>query len=119
MAEIKAVMTELLNPGEAQAWKVVWANMLAADTAEAVKLLGFNDRSVQVEGTFGSATITMNGSLDGTNFRGLRDPSSTALTFTTAGLKAVLEAATSIKPATSGGDGTSSLTVTMIFTRQR
>lgn len=119
MSEIKATITELQNAGFGDAYKVVWPLLAGSDTGEAVELFGFNDRSVQVEGTFDSGTVTMKGSNDSTNFEGVRDPSSTALTFTTAGLKGVLEACRQMKPVVSGGGGSCSLTVTMICARTR
>jgi hypothetical protein len=53
-----------------------------ADTGIAIDMTDYADRSVQVEGTFGSATITIEGSNDGTNWETLRDPQGVALTFT-------------------------------------
>lgn len=74
------------------------------------------DRCVQVSGTFGGATITMQGSLDGSTWATLSDPTGTALTFTAAGLKGISEAAKFIRPLLSGGSG-SSVTV-RLFVRK-
>lgn len=119
MAEVKATITELQTAGLGDAYKVVWPLLAGTDTGEAVALYGYNDRSVQVEGTFDSGTVTMKGSNDSTNFEGIRDPSSTALTFAAAGLKGVLEAVVQMKPVVSGGGGSCALTVTMICARTR
>lgn len=116
MATVKAVWTELPNAGEGEAWRVQWPLLAGSDDGEAIVLNAYRDRSVQAEGTFDSGTVTMKGSNDGgTNFEGVRDPSSTALTFTAAGLKGVLEAAHKIKPVVSGGGGSCAITVTMFL----
>lgn len=119
MATVKAVWTELPNAGEGEAWKVQWPLLAGSDDGEPITLHQYRDRSVQVEGTFDSGTVTMKGSNDGTNYEGVRDPSSTALTFTAAGLKGVLEAVRHIKPVVSGGGGSCSLTITMYLGRTR
>lgn len=72
-----------------------------------VKLIGSGDRTIQVTGTFGGGTIILEGSLDGTNYFQLKDPSSTNISFTAAGLKAVLEGVTWIRPRVTAGTGVS------------
>lgn len=72
----------------------------------------FQDRSVQVFGTFGGATVTIEGSNDdGTTWATLNDPFGNALSFTAAGLKAITELPQYIRPNVSGAGGTTSLTV--------
>lgn len=71
-------------------------------------------RSICVEGTFDSATVTISGSNDGTNYHTLHDLQGNALTFTTAGLKSVEEATLWIKCSHTGGTATEALTVTLI-----
>lgn len=78
----------------------------------AATFVGAGDRVIQVTGTFGvGGTIIVEGSLDGTNWFQLRDPSSTAISFTAAGLKAILEAPPYVRPRVTAGDGTTSITV--------
>lgn len=85
------------------------ANGESGDTPAADILSG--DRVMQVTGTFGAAgTIIAEGSLDGTNWFQLRDPSSTLISFTAAGGKAILEAVPFVRPRVTGGDGTTALT---------
>ncbi len=114
-----ATITELPHAGDGGAFKVVWTGLAGTDDGEAVELKGYYDRSIQVEGTFDGGTVTIKGSNDGTNYEGVRDPSSTALTFAAAGLKGVLEAVHQIKPVVSGGGANCSLTVTMFAVRTR
>ena len=66
----------------------------------------FADKTVHVTGTFGGATVTIEGSNDGTNFVTLNDAGGSALSFTSAGLKTILENPLEIRPKTAGGSGT-------------
>lgn len=56
------------------------------------------DRSVQVTGTFGGGTVLIEGSNDGVNWVTLNDLSVSALSFTVAGLKQILELTRYIRP---------------------
>ena len=88
-----------------------WDSMANGDSGESARSVRAGDRCVQVLGTFGTGgTIIVEGSLDGTNWFQLRDPSGTLISFTAAGGKAVLEAAPYIRPRVTGGDGTTALT---------
>lgn len=89
-------------------WIATWAVMGNADTGLPVSMGGASDRSVQVTGTFGGATVTVQGSNDGTNYFTLADPQGNALTWTSANrLEAILELTRYIRAITSGGTGTS------------
>lgn len=116
---VNPVLTELPQANDGfRAWRVQWAAMPENSVGAAVDLVEFTDRSVQVEGTFGSGgTVVVQGSNDGTNFETLRDPSSTSLSLTSAGIHGILEMTGLIQPQVSGGDGTTSLTVTMFMRR--
>lgn len=121
MATRTAVMTEVpLAGGEGIAYLVTWSGLLNGDDGEPVTLPGFNDRSVQVEGTFGSGgSARVQGSLDGTNFETLHDPGGNALDMTAASIKAVLEATVKTRPKITAGDGSTSLVVSILFNRTR
>jgi hypothetical protein len=89
----------------------------AGDGAQGLGFLaGFADKSVAVTGTFGSATLVIQGSNDGTNWFTLTDPNGNLLSFTSAPshLLEVTESVIMLQPSTSGG-GTQSLTVAMFF----
>lgn len=72
------------------------------------------DRSVQVTGTFDGCTVTIQGSLDGTNWFTLNDLQSTALTFTSARLEGVSEICTFIRPLVSAAGAATSITVNLV-----
>lgn len=114
-----------LNPVQTylgHAFFVQWPNMSTGDVGQVWTSPVAADRSVQVEGTFGGATVTIQGSnefdltdhqvLSSANFETLRDPASANLTFAAAGLKQVLETTLGIRPSVAAGAG-SGLNVSM------
>lgn len=79
---------------------------------------GRADRSVQVTGTFGAGgNLRIEGSNDGTNYATLTDPQGNALDFTTAKIEQVSEITRYLRPRVTAGDGTTSLTVTIMARR--
>ena len=116
---IQPVLTELPWAGSGfRAWRVQWAGLANSNLGAPVDLVEFTDRSVQVEGTFGSGgTVAIQGSNDGTNFETLRDPSSTSLSLQAAGLHGILEMTGLIRPNVTAGDTSTALTVTMFMRR--
>jgi hypothetical protein len=85
--------------------------LLNGDQSSANLQPNSGDRSVQVTGTFGAGgTVIVEGSLDGTNWFQLKDAGGTLISFTAAGLKAVLEYTTYIRFNVTAGDGTTNLT---------
>jgi hypothetical protein len=112
MANINPTLNRALQGAQSVAL-ASWA-LGNADTGVAIEMTDWSDRSVQVEGTFGAATVVIQGSNDGANFETLRDPQGVALSFTSSGLKQVLETTRFIRPASSGGTATA-VTVTMVM----
>lgn len=109
MAVIPAVTTF----PEDSAIQVQWVGVTEADTFGATKVgIRYPIRAVEVEGTFGSATVLIQGSQAGVTYSTLNS-SAGALSFTSAGLKAVLENAPYLRPSHSGGTGE---TITVTFT---
>ncbi len=93
----------------------VWANMANADVGDPVEMPGSADRSVQVTGTFGAGgNLRILGSNDGVNYSVLTDPQGNALDFTSSKIEAVIELTRFIKPQVTAGDGTTSLTVSLL-----
>jgi hypothetical protein len=95
-----------------------WTPLTAADTATAIEVAGYVDKSVQFTGTFGNATVVMKGSNDGAIFENLTDPQGNDISKTAADLEQITEATRHIQPTFSGGDGTQSVSVTVFAIRR-
>lgn len=81
-----------------------WLLVPNGNTGGPVYFDHYQDRSVQVFGTFAGATITIEGSNDGgTTWNTLTDPLGNALTFTAAGMKQITELPYQIRPSVAGG----------------
>jgi len=78
----------------------------------------FADRNVQVYGTLGGASITVQGGNDGTNWYTLDDPQGVDLVLSAAGGKSISEVPALTRPFLSGGAG-SSVTVDIVCRRSR
>jgi hypothetical protein len=93
-----------------------WATLTTTDDeGQGAGYSGSGDRSVQVTGTFGAGgTLTVEGTIDGTVWATLNEPDGTALTFSAAGIKAVLEHVVAIRPHVTAGDGTTDLDVSLV-----
>lgn len=119
MATITATMAKVNDGGMFDVYLASWVAMGNADTGTAVAMSGASDRSVQIEGTYGGATVSFQGSNDGTNYQILTDPQGNALTWTSSNrLEQISELTRFVRPITSGGTGTS-LTVTLLLKGQR
>lgn len=68
--------------------------------------------SVQASGTFGGATVVLQGSNDGVTYATLKDTAGDDLSFTAAGYVEFTSAAVFVKPSISGGTG-DSLNITL------
>lgn len=98
-----------------------WTPVASGDTClPATGFSAFADRAIQVTGTFGASTpsVAIQGTLDGTNYAALRDPQGTTIAITAAGIKQIQENVRGLKPVFTGGDGTSSLTITVLARRR-
>jgi hypothetical protein len=107
---------------------VTWGPMTAGDTCVAIDrtsgIMAFmaqSDRSVDVDGNFAGAIVTIQGTNqwpDTGKFKTLRDPAGNNLSFSTADLRQVLEVSAAIQPAISSGSGSTSLTVALLLVRR-
>lgn len=84
-----------------------WAALAGAESGLGAQFSGRPDRTVQVSGTFGSATVILEGSNDNVTWFALTKPGNTPISFTSAGGCAIVEAAVFIRPTSSGGTGSS------------
>lgn len=89
----------------------------SGDTCEPVFKPATRDRCVQVFGTFGGATVTIEGSNEVDHYSALKELLGGAASFTTAGIKQLLEIPLRVKPVISGGGATTSLTVIIVQRR--
>lgn len=109
--------THLSTPTSEGNYKAVistWGPMAAGDVATPVNLREYSDRSIQVSGTFGGATIAIQGSIDGVEWGTLGNAQGDPLSFTSGRIEAVAELVAFIKPVITGGDGTTAITVSLI-----
>lgn len=102
MATIKNVDTNPIR-GVAQ---FLWEAVTEADVGAATKCAQYSDKTVQVVGTFGGSTLTMQGSNDGTNWFTLTDPAGANVAFTVTGAKLIAENPLYIRPSCTGGAST-------------
>jgi hypothetical protein len=86
---------------------LTWETLGDADTGAPYPMPYAADITVQPIGTFGGATVRLQGSNDGTNWHNMTQKGgTTALGFTATGLHSVNEMPAYIRPATVGGTGT-------------
>lgn len=111
-----AITTTTENLGDGSVTVVKFAGATTNDTTAAIEWATFGDRSVQVAGTFGGGTVTIEGSNDGSNWATLADAQGNALTITTAKIEQILEATRYMRAAVTGGTGVS-LTITVFMRR--
>jgi hypothetical protein len=118
MATIVPTFTKIRGPaGGIDAVVTTWTPLAAAgDVGQPLQRIDLSDRTVQVTGTFASATIVLEGSNDGVSYFTLSSPSGTALSFTAAGLTPVNQPVAFMRPRVTAGSG-ASLTATMTARR--
>jgi len=85
----------------------LWETVTCGDTGSWIELGDFNDNTVSAVGTFNSQTITIQGANleDKSDAFTVADITGTAITFTTAGGKLVIDAPRYIRPSFSGSSG--------------
>lgn len=91
---------------------VAWS-MAQGDTAVPFALAVYADRTIQVDGVFGGASVSIRGSNDDVNYYTLTDPQGNALSFSAGGLETIMELPYYVKPVIFGGDGTTALIINL------
>lgn len=103
--------------------KVTWPSLVAASLDGdplPENWLDYSDRSIQVKGTFGGATLTIQGSNDdGATWNTMRDAFGADLTFTAGAIKQLTEVCARMRPLVSAAGGSTDLTVVAICRRPR
>lgn len=114
------VRTATMNIVNKKQREYKWAGLLNTDTGDWLEIGNHSDKCFQVTGTFGGATVTIQGSNDplvittplSAAAATLTDPlgnNATSAASTT--MKQILENPRYIRPSVSGGDGTTVLSV--------
>lgn len=106
MATNTATVTKITDGGVSNVYLATWTAMGNADTGTSVAMSGAADRTIQFSGTFGAATIVLEGSNDGTNWATLTDPQGNAISKTTASIEQISELTRFVRVSTTGGSGT-------------
>lgn len=104
-------MALTMNTGKSHTRRIAtWTGETTAGNASIARyapLISLATASVQVGGTFGGATVALQGSNDGVTYTTLKDLSGAAMSFTSAGYAEFSSGAAFIKPLVSGGTGDS------------
>lgn len=107
-------------PGDGSVYLVTWAAMQNGDIGLPVgggdQFHDFVDRNVQLEGTLGAAgACTIEGSNSGNAYATLNDFNNNALVMNALAVKSVRETPRFTRPRITAGDGTTSLTVSLLL----
>lgn len=96
-------------------WAAIPANSDGEPKAGAQHAGQFSDKSVQVSGAFDGATVTIEGTNNGTTWEILTDAQGNPLSFTSNGLAIVAEATWKIRPVVSGGGVSTAINVHVLM----
>ena len=106
MATTPVSIARVTDGGVTNVYTITWEGVGNADVGAPAAMAGGSDRSVTMTGTFGSATVVLQGSNDGTNWFTLTDPQGSAISKTSAAMEGIVELTRFIRPSSSGGTGT-------------
>ena len=112
-----ATKTFTARPLNPQPRTIYSVTMAQNDTCSPLDVSSFGgERSIQVSGTFGGATIGLGGSNEviGAHPVALHDIDGTTIAITSANLLVVKECTGFLTPTISGGDGTTSLLISIL-----
>ena len=96
--------------------EITWDALGSNDDGASVQVASHADKTVQVTGTFSTATVALQGSNDNTNWATLNDLDGTGISVTVASLVGVRENPLYIRPLLSGG-GSPTIKVVLIAKR--
>jgi len=110
-----AVVTASIQKQSKRDMIVTWTPLLNGDTGEILNNLENRFSTVQIAGTFGAGgSVNLEGSLDGSAWTILQDPSNAAITLTSAGMVTVRDVVKYFRPNVTAGDGTTALTCILL-----
>lgn len=114
MANVTPTQTRVEGYSDLDGWSASWV-MAQGDVGVRTVFGGFADRTMQIEGIFGGASVALEGSNDGVNFHALTDPQGNVVSLVAAGIKQVTETTMFFRPRIVGGDGTTALVISAFF----
>ena len=121
MATVSAVISPV-NSYRDDAHVISWANIGTTDNVGSSEPVpGSHIKSVQFDGTFGAAaTITLEGSNNGSNWVVLTDLQGNSISKTSAAIEGIQEHTRYVRPKlASGGDGSTAIDITLFVKRIR
>jgi hypothetical protein len=95
----------------------VWTGVTSADTFQPALIPAAALKTVQIGGTLDSATVVIQGSLDGVTYFTLNDLQGSAISKTAAALEGIDEFCLYVKPSASGGGASQSVNVILMIKR--
>lgn len=111
MATVTPVM-DMLERGTLIKW--TWNALRQSDTGGVVEWARLADRSVHIYGTWGGASVVMEGSNDGSNMCQLENLKGLPISVSANALFGILQLCCHIQPRVVGGDGTTNLTAILL-----
>jgi hypothetical protein len=116
MAVPGATVTDISGDGSVFLYQ--WTITTADHTGAAMENVQWADRSAQFQGTFGGATIILEGSNDGTNYQLLKQAAGGSdISFTSAGIAQLLEVCRYLRPRLSAVGSGASIVVSLVARR--
>ena len=111
MATIDPVVVE----GDSRTFIATW-NLSNGDTGAPIRYAGAVERTVQIIGTFGGATVSLEGTLElvPTTWLPVTDVQGSVISKTSAALETITELVRHIRPVVTGGSG-SAITVLLMM----
>lgn len=96
-------------------WNTVWTGLLAGDTGQPQSIPHGSDLTLSIDGVFGGGACQWEGSNDGgVTWSILSNPQGADIIMPIAGMSAVEEQPTLVRPNMVGGDGTANVNARMI-----
>lgn len=117
MATVNGIISDV--SGDNSVKQVLWANLTTANADGApLEWAAWTDKSIHFTGTFGAGgTVKLQGSNNGSDWQDLGDPQGTAISKSAAALEQITEITRYVRPFVSAGDGSTSITATLIVRR--
>ena len=99
MADISPIINRQIDPDNGTVIKATWNTLNNGNNVGvAIKMPQHADRAIEFRGTFDGSTVVLEGSNGGSAYYTLTNPAGTALSFTAAGLKQIVEGPLFIRP---------------------